>query len=392
MGRTATRNPDRLKRRLRAWLGVALSALLSVMFGIIMLRRRVMGQASPQDPKRVLLVRCNALMGDLINGLSAAYAVRRRWPNARVTFVTPPAWKPLASRCSAIDEVVGFDCGAITHMPACLNPVSWWRSWRMVKVMRDGNFDVAVSLYGHIAGIVVGLSGATQRIGYASEAPPLCFDDAVAGSRRNGALHEAKLVTALIAEQPPEWQVIDRTNNLTQPTGIGTERPLIVLHPGATHGTAKRWPIEHWANLATRLRRSGVGTLAIVGLQRDHRIAVDIKVADPRSIDLTGCTDLDELMGVLYAADAVVSGDSGPAHLARAVGTPVVALHGPTDPVLHGPGDPRCVVLHTGVPCGPCYNFKEPAECQYGDILCMRWLEPAGVANAVASILETSTP
>ncbi len=376
-----------MKRRVRSWLGAALGVPLAAIFGIIALRRRAATRPAPAAPARVLLVRCDALMGDLVNGLSAAYAVKRAWPDAHVAFAAPSAWAPIVSRCSAVDEVLGFDCGAITHVPACFNPAAWRRWWRALKRLRDGKFDVAVSIYGRIAGSVVGLSGARQRIGYASEAPPFCFDRALAGRRRNGGPHEAELATALITTHPPEWLVLDRAANLPRPGVVDAERPLIVLHPGTTHGSAKRWPVEHWAALAARLRCSVGGTLAIVGLPHDRAVAAAIQAADPAAVDLVGRTELDELMGVLHAAQAAVSSDSGPAHLARALGTPVVALHGPTDIALHGPGDPKCIALCVRIPCGPCYDFSGPAECRFGDVLCMRWLEPASVAQAVASVL-----
>ena len=112
-------------------------------------------------------------------------------------------------------------------------------------------------------------------------------------------------------------------------------QPLVVLHPGAAHGEAKRWPDEHWTALARDLEPD-VGALAVIGLADARPTAAEI--AEAVNIhDLTDRTSLDELVGVLARADVVVSTDSGPGHLARALGRRVVMLHGPTDIAIHGP-------------------------------------------------------
>ena len=126
---------------------------------------------------------------------------------------------------------------------------------------------------------------------------------------------------------------------------------------------------------------SGGATVALVGLAGDRALVRRLQAAIHSLIDLTGETSLEMLMGTLQAADLVISTDSGPAHLARALGTRVIALHGPTDAALHGPGDPACTALRVDLPCGPCYDFRHVATCQFGDTLCMEWLHPDRVVG-----------
>ena len=370
-----------MKRSVRAWLGRGLWALLSLGFG---LRRLLGGQRSPPaEVGRVLIVRFD-LMGDVVNALSAAAAARERWPHAHLAFMAPPAWKPIVQRCPAVDDVILFDGGTVTHWPAVLDPRAWAGVARVLRAVRTSQFDVAVSVYGPIAGAVVALSGARWRVGYGAEAPAWSFDEALPGFRRNGGPHEAEIATRLIQHADPAWHtvVVDTESDLV----ADLPRPLVVLHPGAAHGEAKRWPDAHWAILAGALKPD-VGTLAVVGLTDARRTANQI--ADVAAIhDFTGRTSLDELTGVLDQADVVVSTDSGPGHLARALGRRVVMVHGPTDISVHGPGAPESRALRVDLPCGPCYNFDRPAECRFGDVLCMQWLAPERVRDAVLELIR----
>ena len=370
-----------MKRPVRAWLGRGLRALLSLGFG---LRRLIGGRRDPPaDPRSVLIVRFD-LMGDVINALAAAVAARQRWPHAHLAFMTPPAWQPIVRRCPAVDEVIPFDGGTVTHWPAVLDPRAWAGVGRVLRAVRARQFDVAVSVYGPIAGAIVALSGARWRVGYRAEAPAFSFDHALPGRRRNGGPHEAELATRLVQPAEPAWHTVKAD---TEPDLVADlPRPLVVLHPGAAHGEAKRWPDAHWATLARELEPE-VGALAVVGLT-DVRPTAS-RISQSAAIhDLTGRTSLNRLLGLLAHADVVVSTDSGPGHLARALGRRVVMLHGPTDIAVHGPGDPASCALRVDLPCGPCYSFHRPAECRFGDVLCMQWLAPERVRNAVLEMIR----
>lgn len=336
----------------------------------------------------MLLVRLD-LMGDAVNGLSAAHAARRRWPRAHIAFMAPPQWRAIVDRCSAVDESIPLDPAAVTHWPACLDPRRWAHLLLALLRLRKRRFDLAVSIYGPIAGTVVALSGARERRGYRREAPPFSFDRSFEGERQNGGPHETELATRLIGGDRPPWRTIDRTEDLPNPEALaGVPRPLVVAHAGAAHGDAKRWREEHWERTLAELAAGGA-SVALVGLAGDRALARRLQGSVHNLIDLTGETSLESLMGTLQAADLVISTDSGPGHLARALGTKVIALHGPTDTALHGPGDPTCAALRVDIPCGPCYDFRRVATCQFGDTLCMEWLHPERVVSVAHSMLAT---
>ena len=378
-----------MKRQARTLLGRLIAAILTPLLGAIALWRRALGAGGDHgEPRSVLVVRLD-LMGDVVNGLSAAHAARVSWPRAHIAFMAPPQWRAIVDRCSALDETIPLDPAAVTHWPACLDLRRWWKLLRALLTLRQRRFDLAVSIYGPIAGTVVALSGARERRGYRSEAPRFSFDRPSDGSRRNGGPHESELAARLIDGPKPPWRTIDRIDDLPIPTALtGVGRPLVVAHAGAAHGDAKRWREEHWQSALAAIAAAGA-TVALIGLAGDRALARRMRDSVNNLIDLTGETSLETLMGTLQAADLVISTDSGPAHLARALGTRVVALHGPTDTALHGPGDPACAALRVDMPCGPCYDFRRVATCRFGDTLCMEWLYPDRVVDAARSMLTT---
>ncbi|HEV2236461.1 MAG TPA: glycosyltransferase family 9 protein, partial [Ktedonobacterales bacterium] len=128
--------------------------------------------------------------------------------------------------------------------------------------------------------------------------------------------------------------------------------------------------------------------VVLVGAPGDGEIAGEIaRKAGAGVVSLTGRTSLPELAALLARCDLLVSGDSGPLHIACAVGTPVVGLYGPTDPAISGPLGRRAVVLRQDLWCAPCYDASAVADCRFGNPVCMKTLPPAAVLAAVRRLL-----
>ncbi|MBG0790866.1 MAG: glycosyltransferase family 9 protein [Desulfovibrionaceae bacterium] len=159
---------------------------------------------------------------------------------------------------------------------------------------------------------------------------------------------------------------------------FSADAPLVALHPYATH-PAKEWPRDHWKALAGLLDAAGIGWF-VVG-----RSNAPLMPGDPR--DQTNATDLRETCGLLDRADRLVTGDSGPMHLACGVSTPVTALFGPTARAWgFYPAGPRDEVLEMDLDCRPCsLHGKKP--CRKG-FECMASLTPENVMQAVADRLN----
>ena len=161
----------------------------------------------------------------------------------------------------------------------------------------------------------------------------------------------------------------------------------MVLHPAARWRT-KLWETGRWRALAAALLAEGAGVL-LTGGDADGALAAEIGAGlDPAPLSLVGRLSLKELAAVLGGSDLMVSVDSGPMHMAAAMGTPVVALFGPTDPRRTGPLGAGSV-LQRPLPCSPCLQRR----CRIADVhRCMRDLGVAEVLTAVRALLPTRAP
>jgi len=159
-------------------------------------------------------------------------------------------------------------------------------------------------------------------------------------------------------------------------------RPRVVLHPAARWGT-KLWEPERWRTLAALLAEEGAG-IVVTGSQADMEMAAAIcDGLQPAPRSLAGRLSLKTLAAVLRSADLMITVDSGPMHIAAALGTPVVALFGPTDPARTGPLGPGRV-LRQPLPCSPCLQ----RTCRIAETRrCMRDIDAAAVLAAAHDVL-----
>lgn len=161
--------------------------------------------------------------------------------------------------------------------------------------------------------------------------------------------------------------------------------PLLGLNPGAEYGPAKRWPATHFLEAAGEIHRRTRGYWLLLGGQGDTsltaQIASGLREAGVPHLDLAGKTSLRELMALLKLCRVVLTNDTGPMHVAAAMGTPVVAIFGSTSPELTGPGmlgDPHHLFLKSSVPCSPCFLRQCPID--------LRCLQSIGVSRVTAAM------
>jgi heptosyltransferase-2 len=184
-----------------------------------------------------------------------------------------------------------------------------------------------------------------------------------------------------------EQDALDFAQQLLQSTGVDTGRPLVAINLGATR-PQKRWFAESFAGLIDEL--PGMQTLLVGAGQDDaalaQTVADTVRTAKPASI--VGMTTVKQLAGVLSLCDVLVSADSGPMHVSTAVGTPVVALFGSTDPAVTGPYDTVSRSLYKALPCAPCGNHP---TCG-GRFDCLRAISPEEVAEQVMALVRERRP
>ncbi len=198
---------------------------------------------------------------------------------------------------------------------------------------------------------------------------------------------------ALVPMPPSPILVPDTANRgaAMRALHLKTDRPVVVLCPGAEYGVAKRWPPNQFAELAAMFLDDGL-QVWIVGSPND-RIAADAVLNSMgenmhRVRDLTARTDLGTAIDVLSAASLVVSNDSGLMHAAAAVGVPLVALFGSSSPAFTPPLSAVAHIAKIDIPCSPCFK----RECPLGHFKCMRELKPPIVYNLARSALPAYLP
>ncbi|HEY6542669.1 MAG TPA: glycosyltransferase family 9 protein, partial [Ktedonobacteraceae bacterium] len=161
----------------------------------------------------------------------------------------------------------------------------------------------------------------------------------------------------------------------------------------SNNGQSKRWPLPYWARLLDHLIDEWGAQVVLTGAPGDLPLVERImERMEQTAYNLAGKTSLPQLAALLQRADVVISGDSGPMHIADALGTPLIAIHGPTDPAQFGPVSPAATVLKSGIWCSPCYNVKDPADCRFYTTQCMKNITPAQVFEVVEARLREKYP
>lgn len=341
----------------------------------------------PDGPQRILL-RLPAWLGDVVMARRAIEAISAARPKALLTAECLPAYGPLAAALPGIAETV---LAAKERTPA--------EAWRARRRMRAANYDAVVCFPRSVrAAVVPALARVPVRLGYGSPGTRPFLTHRIEHwhpwrrAHRSvwfGLLAQAFGATEVpIPHTPlaPPPAALEPTHRLLLALGRHPERPLVVLEPGASYGAAKCWPLERFAEVARRLTTSGRADAIVVGTAATRPLEAQLAQHAPGLLRAAGRTpDLGVLMGVLQSAAVVLSNDTGPMHLAAALGVPVVALFGASDPVVSSPlGPGPSTVLYEPEPCSPCFL----RECPVAGHPCLARIS---VARALA-VLERHLP
>lgn len=331
-----------------------------------------------------IVVRTPNWLGDTLMALPAIEALRRHDPEVDIRIAAPPWIREIFSGPEA-----GFRMFPETADEREKDPL------RPTAAVRAARFDAGLLLTNSFgSALTLARAGIRERWGYDRDGRGLLLTRRVRYRRRDEAVHMVRYYLDLmdglgIPAIPPEIRLTvtpeeaARGRALLASAGLDPGRPLIVLHPGAAYGPAKRWPAERFAALAGILQdRRGV-EIAVTGTDQDRALAAEIRPGLRRpAADLTGRTSLRELLAVAAAAAVFVTNDSGPMHMANAIRTPVVALFGPTDPAVTAPFHEPRVVLKTEAVCWPCLY----RQCPY-DHRCLTGISAEEAAAAVEGFL-----
>ncbi len=330
-------------------------------------------------------------LGDAVMAIPTYRALRRAFPDAHVAVLARGPVEALYESIPDVDEVVRY------HRPP--GAARFLAYTGLVRRLGEVAADTALVLprsFG--AAWTAVLSDAPRRIGYAAAGRDFLLTDPV--EREESALRThrvhyfQRLLRTLGVEPAPEAPTLivrpERAlaaARMLEPLTGRDVGPIIALNPGANYGSAKQWPEERYVELARRLLGELDLGIVLVGAPGDHAVcdAIFHSLKDDRVLDLSGRTTVPELAAVLERCRFAVSNDTGAMHVAAAVGTPIVAIFGPTDPVTTRPYGDGHTIVREPVECSPCLLRSCPIDHR-----CMTRVEVDAVLAACVARLESN--
>ena len=352
-----------------------------------------------QEFRRILLIKPSAV-GDVIHTLPVVAKLRQRYPSARIDWMLTPQNAELICGHPALSNIILFQRQAYGRL---------WKDWSspadllgMLGSLRRTNYDLVIDLHGQFRSACFALAtGSPTRIGFdrprrrvrraGRKLADDTFDHAWQGAREMSWLaytHRIPIPTLdahaidrylWIGEMldlpagPPQFDLPilpeseHRIDQLLAEHGVA-DKPVAILTPGSVWET-KRWLASGFAAVGRHFRDAG-WAVVLAGSPNDRQACRDVTEAWDGAINLCGNTSLAELAALMRRAGLCIANDSGPLHLAAALGTPLVAVFGPTDPVWVGPYGQMDAVVRAGVACSPCY-LRQLRECRFSHS-CMR--------------------
>ena len=349
---------------------------------------------------KILVIRLSAI-GDVVHTLPAVHLLKKYLPGCRITWLVEEAAADLIAGYEGIDAVI------------VSKRTSWLRALRrgnflaayteaaaFLRRLRRDEYDLVLDFQGLLkSSLLAGLARGKRKIGFAharegaaffytEHVPAPDFNDH-AITRHMGLLRylgikdDAVVFSRLWGER--EEQSVQR---LLGGHEAHTGSPLIIVHPCAAWPT-KCWDAGRVAAVCDSLRKTCDARIVFAGsaAEQTHVSSIIASMAEP-AISLVGRTTLRELACLLARSSLMVAMDSGPMHLACAVGMPVVALFGPTAPWRTGPFGSRYSVIRKELPCSPCYKKK---ACPPGHHRCMADITVEEVLQACSAYLSQAT-
>jgi heptosyltransferase I len=347
--------------------------------------------ASGHVYERILVVKLSA-MGDIIHTLPAVAALRCAYPEAWLAWLVERAGASLLRGNPDLDELITVDTRGWR--------ANWWvglrHVWYVTRHLRRAGFDLCIDFQGLFKSALFAYgSGAPRRLGFPRQMcrePLSAVFTNVHGPLVDPQVHvvdqSVELLRALDVATTERRFTIPLTEadehfaeRAWRELGLRSDVPVVVLCPGAAWKT-KQWGELNFARLNDALiRRYQVRTLLIWGPGEESLIQGVVR-ATAYTPAIAPATTLLQLAALIARSRVFVGGDTGPLHLAAALGTPTVALFGPSTPQRNGPYGPGHVVLHRELPCSHCYQ----RTCNHWE--CLPGIEVDMVVNAVGSLLE----
>ena len=341
-----------------------------------------------------LLIRATNWVGDAIMALPALLAVRARFPEAEISILALPYVADIYRGQGVADELIGYDRKG-EH--AGIRGIA-----KLAALLKAKKFEKALLLQNAFdAAWIAWRAGIPERIGYDRDARGFLLTKAIRVPRAGEIpAHEKYYYLELLKragwiDAIPEVAEISlkitheqarQADEALQSFGSKAGAVRIAVGAGASYGSAKCWPPERFAAALNQLVKERDAEVLLFGTAAEGGVSSAIQAGLKKpAIDLTGKTQIAELPALLSRCTAFLGNDSGAMHVAAAVGLPVVAVFGPTDPFGTAPVTPRCTVVQERPYCSPCFLRRCPTDHR-----CMTAIAPgtvsAGVLRALAEV------
>jgi lipopolysaccharide heptosyltransferase II len=378
-------------------------------------------RAHPEHPWKIVIRSVNWL-GDAVMSMPALQRLRKARPGDRICILTHEKLAELWRLHPAIDQVVPFskDQGI----------------WSTARALRAGEFDIALLFPNSFrSALEPFLARIKSRIGYAGNRRSFLLTHSVprraaevpTRKRSTAEIHElvrsgipgpqrialsakshhiyhylelTKELGAVTEPEPPTLAISEADRDafiskFSLQDARGAALPIVGLNPGAEYGPAKRWPVEYFAQAALQIFGEIPALFLLFGSTADQTLTRQIAdalsaasaVKRPSFVDLAGRTSLRELATGLSLCSVLLTNDTGPMHLATAVGTRVIVPFGSTAPELTAPGlpgDRRNVILRSNAPCSPCFRRECPI-----DLRCLTAIQPELASSQMRNSLTS---
>ncbi len=337
------------------------------------------------NPSSILVFVPNWL-GDSLMAIPALRAIRKWKPKARLVLVVRQRLAALFESCEWVDGIITYRRGRTAPLLAEVPG--------LVATLRAGSFDLAVLLPSSFeSALWARLAKIPERVGFAADARSWLLTRSCRRPPSQGR-HQAEIYLELASkllgvqgarheidlEVCPSDRDAARGWLLTNRRRPG--RPLIAISPGAAYGPAKRWPAASFARLTDLVHGAG-GEVILVGAAQDRAQCAEVcELSEVAPLHGYWTADVAAAAGLLSSCDAFVGNDSGGMHLASAVGLPVVAVFGSTDPCHSAPSGAATRIVREQLDCSPCFRRR----CRYRQTNCLLAISPERVFAALREL------
>ena len=326
---------------------------------------------------KILLIRLSSL-GDVVLTTPAIRAVRANFPNAHIAMLVAKQSADVLRENPNLDEIITFDRLA--------KDKDTGEMWRIVRLLRERKFTLAIDLQRKFR-TEMHLSGATERVGKGW----LCTTRVLEQGNKHATSHYFDLLHAV--DIPAEDQKLelflaeserrDAVQRL-KTAGVVDARLKVGLFPGAGW-KLREWMPERFAAIGDRLVQHFDADVLIFGGQKESELVhTVVNLMHTHAIPFAGNLQIRQLAACIEQCDLFVTNDTGPMHIAAAVGTPTISLFGPGNHIRFQPLGALHETIRHAVPCSPCKQFTD--KCK--DNICMKGIGVDEVWNSISSVLE----